>query len=301
MATVIEFQSVSKYFPDGTLGLADLTMKVAEGKQTCLLGPSGSGKTTVVRMLQAALLPTGGSVTLFGASIDSPAYRKVRGRLGIMPQGPGMYPDLRAGEYLDLAAQLAGTRGERVRYERVAETMDLVGYLRTRMTELPSNVQRRLALAAALLGDPDVLVLDEPTAGLDQDAANDLKTYVGRSVRVRTSLLCTHNEAEGEELCNEVIKLRRGRAIAHGTWEQVRGEGKPRMRVAARQGVDRLLSQLIMLDYDAEASDGGVLVRLREPERETPEMLRKLLDANIDVHECCPTRSPVETMVEVGR
>jgi ABC-2 type transport system ATP-binding protein len=292
MATVIEFQSVSKSFPDKTLGLADLTMQVAEGAQTCLLGPSGSGKTTVVRMLQAALLPTGGSVTVFGVSVDTPAYRKVRRRLGIMPQRPGMYPDLRAGEYLDLAAQLAGDR-----YERVAESMDLVGYLRTRMNELPTNVQRRVALAGALVGEPDVLVLDEPTEGLDPDAATDVKRYVGRVMSTRTSLLCTHNEAEGEEFCGQVIKLRRGRAIAHGTWEQVRGEGQPRMRVAARQGIDRLLSHLMMLGYDAEPAENGVLVRLADPQQDTPEMLRRLLEANIDVYECTQTRTPVESSV----
>ncbi len=127
MATAIEFRSVSKHFPDGTLGLTDVTMYVAEGARACLLGPRGSGKTTVVRMLQAALKPTGGSVLLFDVSVSSPAYRKVRGRMGIMPQGPGMYPDLTAGEYMDLAAQLADTR-----YDRVVDALDLGEYLHTR-------------------------------------------------------------------------------------------------------------------------------------------------------------------------
>jgi ABC-2 type transport system ATP-binding protein len=293
MATAIEFKSVSKHFPDGTLGLADVTMFVADGTRACLLGPSGSGKTTVVRMLQAALKPTGGSVLLFDVPVSSSAYRKVRGRLGIMPQGPGMYPDLTAGEFMDLAAQLADTR-----YDRVVEALDLGEYLHTRMTYLPNNFQRRLALAAALVNDPDVLVLDEPTAGLDPGAAHDLKKYVSEAMRSRTSLLCTHNEAEAEELCTEVISLRAGRVVAQGTWDQLRGRSRPRLRVAARQGVDRLLSQLAILGYDAEASDGSVLVRLAQPQDETPDMLRKLLDANIDVYECAPTRPSVESVLQ---
>ena len=293
MATAIEFRSVSKHFPDGTLGLTDVTMYVAEGARACLLGPRGSGKTTVVRMLQAALKPTGGSVLLFDVSVSSPAYRKVRGRMGIMPQGPGMYPDLTAGEYMDLAAQLADTR-----YDRVVDALDLGEYLHTRMTYLPNNFQRRLALAAALVADPDVLVLDEPTAGLDPGAAVDLKKYVAEVMRSRTSLLCTHTEAEAEELCTEVISLRGGRVVAQGTWDDLRGRSQPRLRVAARQGVDRLLSQLAMLGYDAEASDGAVLVRLAQPQQETPDLLRKLLDANIDVYECAPTRPSVDAVLQ---
>jgi ABC-2 type transport system ATP-binding protein len=297
MPTAIEFRSVSKHFPDGTLGLADVTMYVAEGARACLLGPRGSGKTTVVRMLQGALLPTGGSVLLFDVPVTSPAYRKVRRRLGIMPQGPGMYPDLTAGEYMDLAAQLVDTR-----YDRVVDALDLGEYLHTRMTYLPNNFQRRLALAAALVADPDILVLDEPTAGLDSDAATDLKKYVSDVMRSRTSLLCTHSEADAEELCDEVISIRGGRVVGQGTWEALRGRGKPRLRVAARQGVDRLLSQLTILGYDAEASEGAVLVQLDRMQEQTPDLLRKLLDANIDVYECAPTRAAAESVLqEAGR
>jgi ABC-2 type transport system ATP-binding protein len=297
MATAIEFRSVSKHFPDGTLGLTDVTMYVAEGARACLLGPRGSGKTTVVRMLQAALKPTGGSVLLYDVSVHGPSFRRVRGRMGIVPQGPGMYPDLTAGEYLDLAAQLAGAR-----YNAVIDLLDLGEYLHTRMTYLPNNFQRRLALAAALVGEPDVLVLDEPTAGLDADAAADLKKYVGDVMRSRTSLLCTHSQAEAEELCTEVISIRGGRVVGQGTWDELRGRGQPRLRVAARQGVDRLLSQLTILGYEAEASDGAVLVRLEQPQEETPDLLRKLLDANIDVYECAPSRASVESVLqEAGR
>src|SRR5215471_13349693 len=158
MASAIAFRSVTKRFPDGTLGLADATWHVAEGVHACLLGGSGSGKTTAVRMLQAALRPTGGSVLLLGVPVDGPGYREVRGRLGIVPQGPGMYPDLTAGEYMSLASRLYDARPE-----RAIDALDLGEYLRTRMTYLSPNFQRRLALAAALVADPDVLLLDEPT------------------------------------------------------------------------------------------------------------------------------------------
>ncbi len=95
-----------------------------------------------------------------------------------------------------------------------------------------------------------------------------------------------------------MISLRGGRVVAQGTWDDLRGRSQPRLRVAARQGVDRLLSQLAMLGYDAEASDGAVLVRLAQPQQETPDLLRKLLDANIDVYECAPTRPSVDAVLQ---
>src|SRR5262249_54332809 len=111
MTTALAFRSVTKRFPDGTLGLADATWYVAEGAHACLLGPSGSGKTTAVRLLQAALKPTGGSVLLLGVPVDGPAFRQARSRLGIVPQLPGMAPDLTAGEDMTLAARLHGAPG----------------------------------------------------------------------------------------------------------------------------------------------------------------------------------------------
>src|SRR5215469_7156811 len=129
MATAIAFRSVTKRFPDGTLGLADATWYIAEGAHACLLGSSGSGKTTAVRMLQAALRPTGGSILLLGAQVDGPDYRDVRSRLGILPQQPGMYSDLTAGEYIQIASRLYGARPD-----RAVEALYLTEYLRTPMT-----------------------------------------------------------------------------------------------------------------------------------------------------------------------
>ncbi len=289
MATAIAFRSVTKRFPDGTLGLADATWFVAEGSRACLLGPPGSGKTTAIRLLQAALRPTGGSVLLLGFPVDGPAYRKVRNRLGIVPQGPGMYPDLTAGEYLALAAQLYDARPD-----RAVEALDLAEYLHTRMTYLSINFQRRLALAAALVADPDVLLLDEPTAGLDPVAARDLQHYLKEAMHGRTTLLCTHSEAEAEELCDEVITLRAGRVVAQGTWEDLRRRSRPRLQVAARQGVDRLLSELALLGYRAEPSENTVLVELTNLQQDAPMLLRRLIEAGVEVYQCAPVRASVE-------
>jgi ABC-type multidrug transport system ATPase subunit len=293
MATAIAFRSVTKRFPNGTLGLADATWFVAEGAHACLLGPNGCGKTTAVHLLQAALQPTGGSVLLLGVPVDGPGYRGVRGRLGIVPQRPGMYPDLTAGEYLALAARLY-----RARPDRAVEALDLGEYLHTRMTYLSPSFQRRLALAAALVADPDVLVLDEPTAGLDRVAADHLQLYLREAMRGRTALLCTHRQDVAEALCQEVISLRGGQVLAQGTWEELRRLSRPRLRLAARQGVDRLLAKLTELGLHGEPEESSVLVSMADPQNEAGPLLRELLDADIDIYECAPVRPSVEGIVQ---
>jgi len=292
MATAIAFRSVTKRFPDGTLGLADATWHVAEGAHACLLGSSKSGKTTAVRMLQAALRPTGGSVLLLGVPVDGPGYREARGRLGVVPQDPGMYPDLTAGEYMALAARLYGARPE-----RAVDALDLGEYLRTRMTFLSPNFQRRLALAAALVADPDVLVLDEPTYGLEADDARDLQPYLQEAMRGRTAVLCARNEQEARALCRDVAILRAGRVVAQGTWDDLRRRTRPRLRVTARQSPDRVLAELAELGMQGEAVDGAVLVATPDPELEGASLLRRLLDAGLDVYECAPVEPEVKDIV----
>src|SRR5438309_1770889 len=222
MATAIAFRTVTKRFSTGSLALADATFEVAEGAHACLFGPNGSGKTTAVRMLQGDLRPTGGSVLLLGVQVGSPSYRNTRRRMGILPQVPGMYPDLTTGEYLALAARLYG-----VPPERAVTAYGLSEYLQARMTQLSGGLQRRLALAAAVVASPDVLVLDSPTAGLDPVSAQDLQGYLRTAMRGRTTLLCTHNAAEARELCDEFIVLRAGRVAAQASLADLERRRRP--------------------------------------------------------------------------
>ncbi|HXM58887.1 MAG TPA: ABC transporter ATP-binding protein [Candidatus Dormibacteraeota bacterium] len=293
MATAIAFQSVTKRFSNDKLGLDDATWYVEEGAHVCLLGATGSGKTTAVRILQRALQPTGGSVMLLGVPVDGPGYRSVRRHLGILPQGPGMYQDLTAGEFMALAARLYGARPD-----RAVERLHLTDYLHARMADLSRGFQRRLALAAALVADPDVLVLDDPTTGLDRVAAEHLKLYVRDAMRGRTALLCTQHRGDAEALCSEVIYLRDGQVAARGTWADLRRQGQPKLRLAARQGPDRVLAELAELGMYGERDDGVVLVSMADPEQEGGALLRRLLEAGIDVYECAPVRPPLESIVQ---
>jgi len=301
----IHFKAVTKRFPNATLGLQEASWAVEEGASACLLGRRGSGKTTAVRILEGSLEPTGGSVLLLGVNIaqEPRRYRAIRKRVGIVPQNPGMYSDRTAGEYLALACSLYSDRDRVITPDEAEEMLGLSEYRHTRMSYLSTNYQRRLALAAALVANPEVLILDEPTTGLEPLPAHDLRNYLELAMRNRTTLLCTANQEEAQRLCNYVIKLQGGRVEAEGTWDQIREGSQPRLRVAAREGVDRLLAELEKFGYQAEADQGSVLVEVTNVRNDGPELLRRLLnEARVDVYECAPVRTASEgVFAEAGR
>ena len=301
----IHFKAVTERFPNATLGLQEASWAVEEGASACLLGRRGSGKTTAVRILEGSLEPTGGSVLLLGVNIaqEPRRYRAIRKRVGIVPQNPGMYSDRTAGEYLALACSLYSDRDRVITPDEAEEMLGLSEYRHTRMSYLSTNYQRRLALAAALVADPEVLILDEPTTGLEPLPAHDLRNYLELAMRNRTTLLCTANQEEAQRLCNYVIKLQGGRVEAEGTWDQIREGSQPRLRVAAREGVDRLLAELEKFGYQAEADQGSVLVEVTNVRNDGPELLRRLLnEARVDVYECAPVRTASEgVFAEAGR
>jgi ABC-2 type transport system ATP-binding protein len=195
-----------------------VTWSIGVGARACLLGPNGAGKSTSIRLLQGALTPTTGEVRLLGIPVASPDYLAARRRTGTVPQGPGMYTDLTVSEYLILARQLYG-RGDIARIEEVFELGPHRGKM---LAQLSGGYQRRIALAAALLSEPDVLLLDEPTVGLDPVAARDVHAFLRDAMRGRTTLLCTHNLAEAETLCEEVVILRDGKVLVHSSLAELR-------------------------------------------------------------------------------
>jgi ABC-2 type transport system ATP-binding protein len=285
----IAFQSVSKRFRNGTLALDGASWSVASGSRACLLGPNGAGKSTSIRLLQGALEPTAGSVELLGATAGSAGYRDARRRTGIVAQGPGMYQDLTAGEYMRLAASLYRTSPD-----EAVEAFGLAPYRNTRMAQLSGGWQRRLVLAAALVAEPDILLLDEPTVGLDPVAAYDVHQYLKRFMRGRTALLCTHNLAEAEALCDEVVILNRGRVILHGSLGDLRRKQRPRLRLAALQGVEALRAALngAPVEVDGES----VLIEVDDPRVEAPELLARLQAGGLQVYECTPVQATLHDL-----
>ncbi|HEX6350521.1 MAG TPA: ABC transporter ATP-binding protein [Candidatus Dormibacteraeota bacterium] len=292
MASALAFAEASKRYRNGKLALDSVSFAIDEGARACLLGPNGAGKSTAIRLLEGALAPTGGRVWLLGEEVGTPWYLEARRRTGVVPQGPGMYPDLSAGEYLGYVRRLYG-RGD---LDAVVEVFGLGDQLRTRMAQLSGGFQRRLTLAGALLGEPELLLLDEPTVGLDPVATRDVHDYLATVMRQRSTLLCTHNLAEAEKLCDEVVILSAGKVLVHKPLAQLRRESRPRLRLAARQGAEAVLAALKTRGLTAEADGEAVVLAANDARAEAPALLRALLAEGLDVYECTPLEASLETM-----
>jgi ABC-2 type transport system ATP-binding protein len=288
VATALAFQSVTKRFRNGRVALAEVSWSIAKGSRTCLLGPNGAGKSTSIRILEGALRPTTGSAELLGEPVGGPGYAAARLRTGVVPQGPGMYPDLTAREYLRFVADLYQTSPD-----RAIAAFGLREHLRTRLSELSSGFQRRLVLAGALVAEPELLLLDEPTVGLDPKASHDVHEYLRQVTAGRTVLLCTHNLAEAEALCEDVIILREGRVVVQGRLAELRRGTRSRLRLAVHQGPEALAARLNGLG-PLRVDGDRVLLEVADPEREAPRVLRTLLDAGLDVYECTPMQASLE-------
>ncbi len=287
----LAFEAASKRYRNGTLALDRVSWAIAPGAKACLLGPNGAGKSTAIRLLEGAIAPTAGRVTLLGTPVGGAGYATARRRTGIVPQSAGMYADLTTHEYLELSRRLYG-RGD---LDDVVEVFGLGPHLATTLAHLSGGFQRRAVLAAALLSEPELLLLDEPTVGLDPVAAHELHDFLRRVMAGRTTLLSTHDLAEAEALCDEVVILLRGTVRLHQPLAALRERVAPRTRLVARQPVEMLAAAVRARGLAATVQDGGVLVTL-DAKAGAPALLRALLADAVDVYECRPIQPTLEEL-----
>ncbi len=240
---MIEAQDLSRRYGDFT-AVDGVSFAVQEGEIVGMLGPNGAGKTTTIRMITGFLPPTAGKVTVAGRDLfDNP--REAKRELGYLPENVALYPEMRVSEYLAYRARLEGMRGPKVPEaidEAVAQCLieDVRGQV---IGTLSKGYRQRVGLAMAILHRPGVLVLDEPTVGLDPKQIIAIRELIRALRRERTVLLSTHILPEVEHLCDRVLIIDRGKIVAHGTPEELRGRmlGKATVRVAfaaATAGVD---------------------------------------------------------------
>ncbi len=284
-APAIEAQAVAKTYPGGVRALRGVSFRIAAGERACLLGPNGAGKTTLIRILIGAFKPTSGTARLFGAGVDDAHFLEAKRRVGIVPQSPGMYRDLSCADYLALVRELYGASDATV--DEVVEAIGIAPFLTRPMITLSGGQQRKLSLAAALVGKPDLLLLDEPTAGLDPVATRDIHAYLREATRGRTVLLCTHNLLEAEALCDSAIILREGQALVHAPIEELRRRARTAIVFAAAEGTAALTEALSALGHAVEPVPGEDAVRLYAdaPQREAARLLRALVERGLGVYE----------------
>jgi len=203
-----------------TTALDSLNLQIGLGV-TGLLGPNGAGKTTLLRCLATALAPDAGRLSILGLDPFVAAQRtQLRRRLGYLPQDPGLYPNFTAYDLLDYIAvlkELTDRQRRQAEVRRVLAEVGLADRAKTKVRKLSGGMRQRLGLAQALLGEPDLLILDEPTVGLDPEQRMLFRALISRLGETRTVLLSTHQTEDVSALCERVVVLSGGRSVFDGT------------------------------------------------------------------------------------
>jgi ABC-2 type transport system ATP-binding protein len=214
----VEVHDLARSF-DHVAAVRGISLRVAEGETMGLLGPNGAGKTTTLSMLATLLAPSAGDARIFGASLRTDVWT-VRRLVGLAPQEISLYPELTADENLRFLGHLYGLRGPRLR-ERADTLLDLVGLVARRHDRVGTysgGMKRRLNLAGSLLHAPRLLLLDEPTAGVDPQSRDKIFDTVRALARQgKTILYTTHYMEEAERLCDRITIMDEGRIVAAGT------------------------------------------------------------------------------------
>jgi ABC-2 type transport system ATP-binding protein len=244
---MIEVENLTKYY--GNLAaIKDVSFKVEEGEILGFLGPNAAGKTTTMRILTAFLPPSSGTARVAGFDVFEDSL-EVRTRIGYMPETVPLYPEMTVSSYLGFVASVRDVENRRDRVASIMDTCGVTSYADTLIGRLSKGYRQRVGLAQALVHDPEVLILDEPTIGLDPKQIKEVRQLIKNLGGERTVVLSTHILPEASEVCNRVVIINEG---------EVAADGPPEMLEATLQQTRR------------------VFVQVRDPAPDAPDRLRQL-------------------------
>jgi ABC-type multidrug transport system ATPase subunit len=284
---VVETRGLTKRYGGDILAVDGLELGVRRGEVYGFLGPNGAGKTTTLRMLLGLVRPTAGRAAILGAPPGAPDGLA---RIGAMVENPGFYPYLSGRDNLRVVARYAGIADERV--DVALGEVGLSARAGDRFTAYSTGMKQRLGLAAALLKDPELLILDEPTNGLDPAGMAEMRSFI-RSLGEggRTVVLSSHLMGEVEQVSDRVGVIREGSLVAEGTVEELRGRAGLRVRAEPVGEAARLVAALP--DVDEVTQVDGLLDVTVDTTR-APQINRMLVDAGIAVAELYAQRTSLE-------
>jgi len=233
---MIEARAVSKRF-GSVVALDALDLDVGAGEVFGIIGPNGAGKTTFLRILTGYWLASSGDVRVDGISVTRDRFA-VQARLGYACEQPKLYADHRVDTFLRMMGEIRGLSGEALRkaIELAVERMGLQEVMRRRIGVLSKGFRQRVALAQALLHEPALLIVDEPTVGLDPAQQIELRHIIAGFRGHHTVILCTHQLHEAEMICDRVALLDRGRLAALATADEIRAGGSLEALFLAKVG-----------------------------------------------------------------
>ena len=211
----IQIQDLSMTYPSGKQALQRLDLDLTSPSLVGLLGPNGAGKSTLMKLLVAALLPTQGSILVDGRPLD----RSQRALKAYLPQSFGLYDELTVYQFLDYMAALKGLRNSRSAIDQVIRAVNLEEKRRARIRTLSGGQRQRVGIAQALLGDPEFLIFDEPTVGLDPEERIHFRNLFSQTAQDRLVLLSTHIIEDVQSVCGQLVVIDQGRVLFTGTPE----------------------------------------------------------------------------------
>jgi ABC-2 type transport system ATP-binding protein len=269
------------------LAVDAVNMTVRRGEVYGFLGPNGAGKTTTLRMLLGLVAPTAGAAQVLGRPAGTPA---ATARVGALIEGPGFYPYLSGRTNLEVLARYRGLPHAAV--QAALERVDLADRAEDRFKSYSLGMKQRLGVAAALMADPELIILDEPTNGLDPAGMADMRALIVDLAKGgQTVLLSSHLLAEVEEICDRVGVIARGRLLEESTVSALRGGRRLRV-VATPTGAAAAFARRLLPREAVEQADEALLLDV--PEERTPEIVRALVAEGLDVHEARITERTLE-------
>ncbi len=283
---MIETHGLCKYF-DGNRAVEDLDLQVKQGEIFAFLGPNGAGKTTTVRMLACLIAPTRGEARVAGKAVgrDNDA---IRAQIGILTESPGLYEKLSARQNLDYFARLYGMSNA-ARQDAVKRYLEMLGLWARRdepVGGFSKGMKQKLAIARALLHDPQVVFLDEPTSALDPESAKVVRDFIAElKSEGHTIFLCTHNLDEADRLADRIGVMKQ-RLIQVDTPENLRRKLYGRHIVIRMRAVNEAhiaAARAVPCVKRVEREDNRLILSLDDPEAMTPAVVRALVEANGEI------------------
>lgn len=294
---MIEAQGLTKDF-GSFRAVEDITLNVPPGSVLAVLGPNGAGKTTTVRMLTSILAPTFGTARIAGYDVREHP-EQVRAKVGVLTEQHGLYERMKALEYLDFFGRvyhLSPAKRRKQALDLMAR-FDLSFALDKRLGEYSKGMKQKLALVRAMLHNPPVLLLDEPTSAMDPQSARLVREAIIELQREeRTFLITTHNLAEAQILADRIAVIRRGRIIAEGSFEALARTftGDPLMELRVNGVLNGLAKDLEGVVQVEAHGDSWLRYRVADPAATNPALLRRITGLGVEVITLAPVSQSLE-------